>query len=155
MQVESRLHREILSQLEQTPAAAMYLRYRREVPEIVQQVASEHEIAMRRTGLRVRNRQNTADDWEFERLEAFAFSIDAGLDPALLEFAEVTVDNSGQRIFRWIRPIMMTEACLVCHGETIPTEVLDLLVEEYPNDEATGYFAYELGGAYSVTRMLD
>jgi len=133
----------------------MYLRYRREVPEILQQAAAQHEITMRRTGLRVRNRQNTADDWEFERLEAFGFSIDAGLDPALLEFAEVTVDDSGQRIFRWIRPIMMTEPCLVCHGENIPIEILDLLVDEYPDDEAAGYFEYELGGAYSVKRVLD
>ncbi len=103
----------------------------------------------------MRNRANVADDWEYEKLEALEFSIQAGLDPALLEFAEIVRDKTGEAQFRWIRPLSMTEECLVCHGEQIPIEVLDLLAVEYPDDEATGYFEFELGGAYSVTRRIE
>lgn len=155
MQLDAEIHREILSQLEQAPVETLYLRYRRRAPEIAAQVSEEYDLTVRRTGLRVRNRANAADDWEFEKLEALEFSMSAGLDPALLELAEVVEGEGGQQTFRWIRPLIMTEECLVCHGENIPVEILDLLMEEYPSDDATGYFEYELGGAYSVSRVIE
>jgi hypothetical protein len=53
-----------------------------------------------------------------------------------------------------MRPILMTEECLVCHGENIGHRVKLLLGQEYPLDEATGYSANQLGGAYSVRQVL-
>ena len=153
--LDGRLHREILERLERDPAEAVQQLYPTRVPTLTDEVSEEFGVTLRRTAFRVRNRANIADDWEYEKLEALEFSIEAGLDPALLEFAEIVEDADGARTFRWIRPIMMTEECLVCHGEQIPVEILDLLAVDYPDDEATGYFEYELGGAYSVSRPID
>lgn len=150
-----RLHNEILERLEREPPETVQLLYRSRAPMLAGEVADEFDVGFRRTSFRVRNPANAPDDWEYEKLEALEFSIEAGLDSALLEFSEVVEGQNGDLIFRWIRPIIMTEDCLVCHGDQVPVEILDLLDAEYPNDDATGYFAYELGGAYSVSRPLD
>lgn len=152
---EARLQQTILNRLEREPPETVHLLYRNRVPAMIAEISEEHDVTFKRTALRVRNRNNAADDWEYEKLEALTFSMEAGLDPGLLEFAEVVEDDNGQHMFRWIRPIVMSETCLVCHGEEVAVEVLDLLAAEYPDDEATGYFEYELGGAYSVIRPVE
>lgn len=150
-----RLHNDTLDRLERDPPGTVQLLYRNRVPLLTKEVAEEFDVSLRRTSFRVRNPANAADDWEYEKLEALEFSIEAGLDPALLEFSEVVEDENGDLLFRWIRPIIMTEECLVCHGDQAPVEILDLLDAEYPNDDALGYFEYELGGAYSVSRPIE
>ena len=150
-----RLHQEILDRLEREPPATVLRLYRNRAQAMAEEVSDEFGVELRRTAFRVRNRTNVADDWEYEKLEALEFSIEAGLDPALLEFTEIVRDNSGQAQFRWIRPLSMTQECLVCHGEQIPVAVLDILAVDYPDDEATGYFEYALSGAYSVTRRIE
>lgn len=154
MTLDSRLHREILSRLETDGETATYLGYRRIVPEMTAAIGEEMGVELKRTAFRVRNRANAADDWEVEKLEALEFSIEAGLNPQLLEFSEVVEEDDGSRVFRWIRPIVMSEGCLACHGDLVSTEVLDMLALEYPDDEATGYLEFELGGAYSVRRPI-
>lgn len=154
MTLDSRLHREILNLLERDGETATYLRYRRIVPEMTAAIGGERGVELKRTAFRVRNRANAADDWEIEKLEALEFSMEAGLNPDLLEYSEVIEQADGSLVFRWIRPIVMTETCLGCHGDLVSTEVLDMLAVEYPDDEATGYFEFELGGAYSVRRPV-
>lgn len=154
MDLDARIHREVLGRLEIDPPAAVYLQYRRSVPDMTSAVGAEYGVELRRIGLHVRNRANVADDWEFDRLEALSFSMDAGLPPEQLEYAEVLEDEAGKQTFRWIRPIVMKEDCLVCHGEEISIELLDMIAAEYPDDEATGFFEHELAGAYTVSRPL-
>jgi len=59
------------------------------------------------------------------------------------------------KYFRWIRPITIQETCITCHGDKIDDKLLTLLVHDYPDDEATGYFEGELAGAYSVKKRVE
>jgi hypothetical protein len=53
---------------------------------------------------------------------------------------------------RLLRPIVMGEPCLACHGpvEGINPRVLELIRAAYPEDLAVGYQAGDLRGAVSV-----
>jgi hypothetical protein len=117
--------------------------------------ADPPRLELSRTALRVRNPENAADDWERAKLEIFRFSMDGGVDPATLEISEIVKETNGQTVFRWIKPIAMEESCLTCHGDAIDPKLLDLIEQDYPVDEATGYYASEMGGAYSVRLPLD
>jgi hypothetical protein len=79
--------------------------------------------------------------------------LDAGVDPETLEIAEIVTEGET-KLFRWMRPILMSDSCLACHGEAIDPRVKLLLGQEYPLDDATGYAAGQLGGAYSVRKIL-
>lgn len=107
----------------------------------------------KRTADRVRNRANAADDWELRQLEGFQYWLDAGMDENTLDVSEV-VTEGGRRWFRWMRPIVMSEACMTCHGEAISDAILTRLGQDYPDDEGTGYAEGDLAGAYSVKIAL-
>lgn len=107
-------------------------------------------IAVKRTALRVRNPGNMADEWEREKLEVFRFALEGGVDPATLEISEIVDGTSGRPELRWMKPMAMEEACLTCHGDRISPDLLDDIEALYPADEATGYYSFEMGGAYSI-----
>ncbi len=107
----------------------------------------------KRTADRVRNRANAPDDWELRQMEGFQYWLDAGIDENTLDVSEI-VKEDGQTWFRWMRPIVMTEDCLTCHGEAISDPILTRLGLDYPDDEGTGYFEGDLAGAYSVKIAL-
>ncbi len=86
-------------------------------------------------------------------MEQMSFMLDAGIDPETMEIAEIVTEGDA-KVFRWMRPVLMKDACLACHGGTIEARVRLLLGQEYPLDEATGYAAGQLGGAYSVRKVL-
>ena len=117
--------------------------------------AAGRRIDVGRTALRVRNPANAADDWERDKLEIFRFAMEGGVDPATLEISEIVDEATGQRVFRWIKPVAMEETCLTCHGDRIDPPLLDQIEELYPADEATGYYSLEMGGAYSVRIPLN
>jgi Protein of unknown function (DUF3365) len=132
---------------------AVYLSYADNVPGWGKDLSDQGRIDFSRTALGVRNPANAPDAWERQQMEQISFMLDAGLDPETLEIAEIVTEGDRQ-VFRWMRPVLMTDTCLACHGEAIPARVKLLLGQEYPLDEATGYSAGQLGGAYSVRKVL-
>lgn len=77
----------------------------------------------------------------------------AGIGPA----SEVGVDEEGRRELRYVRPLVMAELCLQCHGpvEGIDASTRALIAERYPGDEAVGFAVGELRGIVSVRVPLD
>lgn len=149
-----RMRMDILDRLERAEdPVAVYLAYRDNVPGWAKELGVKYGVDLSRTALRTRNPSNAPDEWEVKQMELFEFSREAGLDPATMEVAEIVVEGK-QKVFRWIRPIVMDETCIACHGEEIDTRVVTLLNQEYPLDEALDYHETELGGAYSVSKML-
>lgn len=155
MMFDVRLKAEVLDRLErEEDPVAVYLAYREAAPALLASLSEAGGVSLKRTGFRVRNQANAPDDWEIEKLEEFDFLMQAGLDPETLGVAEIITEGE-QRVMRWIRPLVMKETCLVCHGEEIDPRLLDLIEREFPEDEAVGFFAEELGGAYSVRKVLE
>jgi hypothetical protein len=143
---------EILDRLErEEDPVAVYLAYRDNVPGWAKEIGAKFGVEFSRTALRVRNPANAPDDWETRQMELFEFSREAGLDPTAMEVSEIVAED-GQKVFRWIRPVVMDEACLTCHGEEIDPRLVTLIGQEYPLDEAIDYHETELGGAYSISK---
>lgn len=149
-----RLKREIIDRLtrEEDPVA-VYLAYADNVPGWGKEIGDTGKFEFSRTALGVRNPANAPDDWERRQMELFNVMADEGQDPETFEAAEI-VQEGDAKVFRWLRPMVMGEACMACHGEKIDSRIKLLLAQEYPLDEAAGYSEGQLGGAYSVRKVL-
>lgn len=124
-------------------------------PDIDATVSEEHQVEIGRTSTRVRNTENAPDDWELAGLETFAKQIAAGSDPQKLEVYDVTVTTEGQRLFRYMKPIMTQEMCLTCHGSNLPQDLKSEIAKSYPDDKAVGFNLGELRGAFTLVQRLD
>jgi len=154
VEFELRLKREIIGRLErEEDPVAVYLSYADHTPDWGREISNQLELNFSRTALGVRNPANAPDAWESEQLALFTFYMDAGLDPDTFEIAEI-VQEGEETVFRWMQPVRMQDTCLVCHGEAIDPRIMLLLAQEYPLDEASGYAEGQIGGAYSVRKVL-
>lgn len=151
---DQRMTREIISRLQRDEdPVAVWLAYADHVPDWGREISNANKVEFSRTALGVRNAANAPDDWERQQMEQMSFMLDAGSDPETMDVAEIRLEGE-EKVLRWMRPILMAEDCLVCHGEQIDPRVKLLLGQEYPLDEAAGYSASQLGGAYSVRQVL-
>ena len=66
--------------------------------------------------------------------------------------AEIHEVDPATGELRYLRPILVEPACLLCHGaeEELDPEVRRRLAERYPEDRATGFAEGDLRGAFSV-----
>lgn len=159
LELDTAIRQDVLSRLDRNEdPVAIYVAYRDTVPAMTRDIAARADLDLSRTALRVRNSANTADDWERRQLEEFAFLIEAGLDAETLEASAIEreqIDGAQKRVFRWMRPLVTGESCMTCHGDAVDPRILALLAQDFPVDEATGYYDLELRGAYAVRKVLD
>ena len=116
------------------------------------QIAAQHsEVPWQvgRTALKVRNPDNAPDAWERQVLERFAERAAAGEPLEQLRHGEV-VGNE----YRYLQAIGTAQPCLGCHGERIDPQLLSLIDERYPTDQARGFSEGDLRGAFSLRRAL-
>ena len=149
-----RLKREITERIiREDDPVAVYLAYADHVPGWGKEISDAYRLDFSRTALGVRNPANAPEDWERRQMELFNFLADSGQDPETFEKSEI-VQEGAEKVFRWIRPLVMSETCLTCHGEALDGRIKLLLAQEYPLDNASGYSEGQLGGAYSVRKVL-
>ena len=103
--------------------------------------------AVSRTALRVRNPKNAPDEADRKVLERWEKAVESGQkmpDPHLAR-------REDGRVVVY-RPIMTQAICLKCHGDPgqLDEELKNLLVENYPRDEAVGFQEGSLRGAFKV-----
>lgn len=108
---------------------------------------SQSEWKVGRTSLKLRNPDNAADAWETSVLQSFEQRLAAGEEMGALEAS--TLEN-GQ--FRYMKAIGTESMCLGCHGDKLSAPVAARLAELYPADQATGYQAGQLRGAFTLVR---
>ena len=104
----------------------------------------------RRVSLRIRNPANVPDVFEREVLEDLARLTREG--HAAGE-RHVVVEQDGQRVLRYMKPLVTAPMCLNCHGaaEDLAPQIRELLAHRYPEDRAIGYRKGDIRGAISVT----
>ncbi len=109
---------------------------------------------VKRTSLKLRNAKAEPDKWERQTLETFEAEKAKGADVTKLERAEI-VDAGGVRTFRYMKAIpTAAEPCLACHGGSIAGPVKAKLAELYPLDQATGFKAGDIRGAFTLSKQL-
>lgn len=114
-------------------------------------IANEHSNeswAIGRTSLKTRSDHNAPDAWERSVLEQFAERAAQGEDAKTISYAETV---NGQ--FRLMKAIPLQEGCLGCHGSDIKPEIAAALNEKYPNDQARGYAAGDIRGAFTLRHL--
>jgi hypothetical protein len=152
---DRRMQLEIIDRLDRgEDPVAIYLAYTDHVPQWGKDISDGAKFEFSRTSLTPRNEAAAPDDWERRQMELFNYMADTGMDPVTLETAEIVEEAGGAKVFRWIRPVQMSEHCLACHGEQLDPRIKLLLAQEYPGDPATGFFEGQIGGAYSVRKLL-
>lgn len=135
------------------PAAAVRV-CNTQAPEIGKRLANGNmngAWTVRRTAKRARNSQNHPDSEQQHGLSEIQRRLSQGEAPDNIEWQQSRGDS-----FVYMRPIMMGDMCVMCHGDParIPSDVKQVLAQLYPNDEAVGFAPGELRGAFVVTGPL-
>jgi cytochrome c553 len=107
-----------------------------------------------RTSLKLRNPSlNQPDDWERSILEQFETRLANGEPAKTMSHAEVVETASGKS-YRYMKAIPTAEICLTCHGKELDPSLAEALDEAYPEDQARGYSAGDIRGAFTLHRPL-
>jgi len=126
-------------------------------PLIAAKHSNESGWDVGRTSLKLRNPANAPDAWESKVLHEFENRIANGQGADSLVYAE-TVDDGGDKVFRFMKGIVMPPVekmpCLKCHGENLNDKVAAKLDELYPQDQARGYKAGQVRGAFTLKKKL-
>ncbi|MGI6450523.1 MAG: c-type heme family protein [Desulfitobacteriia bacterium] len=99
------------------------------------------DYTIKPTNIDYRNALNAPDKFELAALNKFK------ADSELQEFWAITTVN-GDKVFRYLSPLIIDETCLSCHGE--PQGEYD--ISGYQKE---GYELGSLGGAISLTMPMD
>ena len=122
-------------------------------PAIADDLSTQKGWRVARTSLKVRNPSNAPDDWERSALEDFDERNAQGENPDTMEYYEV-VEESGGPVFRYMKAIPTGHMCLQCHGENIDAAVAAKLESLYPADQAHGFKAGDIRGAFTITQPM-
>lgn len=122
-------------------------------PAIAAEVSDGSDWTVGRTSDRIRNPANAPDLWEQRVLAQFQSRKDAGESLAGMRYAEV-VDADGRLSYRYMQAIPLGEPCLACHGSTLDPALVEAIDKAYPEDQARGYAAGDLRGAFTLQRPL-
>lgn len=122
-------------------------------PKVASEISRESGWTVARTALKVRNPKNAPDAWEKKVLEEFSARAAAGEDMAALEKSEV-VEAAGIKTFRFMKAIRTGEPCLACHGASMKPELAAKVKALYPEDQATGFAAGDLRGAFTLAKKI-
>jgi hypothetical protein len=124
-------------------------------PRIAAKLSAETGWRVARTALRLRNPSNAPDTLERGVLNDFLERAAAGEPLAKMDFASQEMDAGGRKSFRYIKVIPTGELCLTCHGANVDPELAARIRASYPEDQATGFEAGELRGAFTLSKPLD
>lgn len=123
-------------------------------PGIAETLSEKSGWQVGRTSLKPRNvAQNSPDPWERRVMQQFEYRARPGENLNELTYAEVVSTEEG-RSYRFMKAIPTAEVCLACHGQAISPKVAAALDEAYPQDQARGYQAGDLRGAFSLEKPL-
>ena len=122
--------------------------------EISQQVSDQYGWKIARTSLKVRNPANAPDPWEKQVLQDFATRRARGEDLNSMEHSEI-IRSTENTTFRYMKAIPTADMCVMCHGENIAANIAEKLQEFYPDDQARGFKAGNLRGAFTITRNIE
>ncbi|WP_340115809.1 DUF3365 domain-containing protein [Pelagibius sp. 7325] len=123
-------------------------------PELAAEIAAETGWEIRRPALKARNPDNHPTELERGVLLGYLTRSLAGQTFEEMETVRL-VEQDGRPYVHYMRAIPMLDACEVCHGSNLPSDVAARIAEVYPQDEAVGFRAGDLRGAFSLLRPYD
>lgn len=121
--------------------------------QMTKDYSEEKGIYIHRVSLKLLNSLNRPDKFEKKHLKTFDQL--RSENQTVGEYYEV-VEKGDERIVRYMKPVIIQESCLKCHGDSsqIPAEIKKILFAKYPKNRATGYKIGDVRGAISVRMPL-
>ncbi|WP_428101118.1 Tll0287-like domain-containing protein [Candidatus Rariloculus sp.] len=116
-----------------------------EASPIAARISEQAGAGVGRTALRLRNPDNAPDADARTVLTMFERDLAAGA-PAPPQQFDTRADGSA----RFMSAIVTQPLCLTCHGSEIAPEVAAEIARHYPEDQATGFTAGDLRGAFLI-----
>ena len=121
--------------------------------DITSDVSSEKDVFIKRTSLKIRNKDNMPDEWEIDVLSNFEKRKQNGENVMSLSYQDIYKDNN-ETFFRYMKAIPTGKVCLTCHGSNINSKLAYKLSELYPDDNAYNYKIGDIRGAFSVKILM-
>lgn len=123
-------------------------------PTITAEQSARQGLEIRRTSLKLRNPDNAPDDWERKILASFEARKALGEDVKKIDHHE-QMEMDGKQVFRYMKAIPTAEKpCTICHGSELAPELKAALDKAYPKDQARGFKAGDIRGAFSIIKPL-
>lgn len=120
---------------------------------LTQKIADAQGVQLKRVSFQTRNPQNSPDQYEAELLLKLENMKEKGEITPETEVHQV-VGSENNKEFIYLKPIMIQQGCLQCHGSTEQLKISEELKSLYPHDQAVGYKEGDLRGAVSVRWKL-
>ena len=117
--------------------------------DITSDVSNKNNIFIKRTSLKLRNKNNMPDRWEIDVLNNFEKRKKNGENIMSLSYQAVYKDNN-KSFYRYMKAIPTGKVCLTCHGSNIDPKLASKISELYPDDNAYNYKLGDIRGAFSV-----
>jgi hypothetical protein len=117
--------------------------------DITSDVSNQKNVFIKRTSLKLRNKNNMPDKWEIDVLNNFEKRKQNGENVMSLGYQEVYKDKN-ESFYRYMKAIPIGKVCLTCHGSNINPKLSSKLSELYPDDNAYNYKLGDIRGAFSV-----
>lgn len=126
-----------------------------DAPKIAAERSAAVGLSVGRTALKVRNPGNAPSETERKVLEQFVKDIAGGADAMKLDYSAI-VEDGGKKSFLYMKPIMTAgKPCLACHGSELEPAVAAKIKELYPQDQAVGFNAGDVRGAFVVKAAVE
>lgn len=118
-------------------------------------IAEEKGIEIKRVSLRFRNPNNRPDEFETRALLSFNELKSKGELKDSTYIMEVRTED-GQKVLRYMKPIIMQPLCLNCHGDNneVSPQTAKLITNYYPDDRARNFSTGDIRGAVSIRQVL-
>lgn len=155
-QIVNQIRGELIRELDRTGPVRAITVCKYSVPEITSNLSRQTGMRVTRVALRPRNKAlGEPDAWEQRVLLDFENRVAKGEKADALEYHEIVEEPAG-RVFRYMKSLATTQACLLCHGPSaqLSEGVRALLATEYPNDRAVEYNNGQVRGAVSVKKTF-
>lgn len=127
------------------PVAALKFCNEKAYP-LTDSMAIVHGATIKRVSDKARNPKNRANTQELKYIAYFKER-----NKAKEDYEPISIEIGDKTNFYY--PIITNDMCLKCHGKKgndISAEVVSILQERYPEDEAIGYSANEVRGIWSI-----
>lgn len=102
--------------------------------------ASDGEVRVGRTALKLRNPNNASEEWVRPILQELAKT------PTRTDEPHVLIQEDGS--LAYAEPIYTEALCLLCHGAAIAPEVAAAIDTAYPTDQAKGFAPDQFRGVF-------
>jgi hypothetical protein len=122
-----------------------------QAPKIATKIATDANVQIGRTALKLRNPKNAPSEWQRAVLLDFQNRLKSGEAIGALEYA-TTVKSGNQTEHRYMKAIATEPVCLTCHGAQVSPSLQSSIRAKYPSDAATGFNVGELRGAVYIVR---